>query len=85
MWTRQGDGSIHQKEGAVIELIIEGVTVERVNKYKYLGTILDNKLNFECNTNNIVKKCHPRMFCMFRLRSFDVIPKPLHMFYCSFI
>ena len=29
--------------GAVSELIIEGVTVERVTKYKYLGTVLDNK------------------------------------------
>ena len=58
-----------RKKGGVSELITEGVTVERV------------KLTFECNTNNIVNKCHQRMFCMFRLRSFDVSPKTLHMFY----
>ena len=56
-----------RKKGDVGELIIEGVTVERVIEYNYLGTVLDNKLTFECNTNNIVKKCHQRMFCMFRL------------------
>ena len=50
--------------------IIEGVTVERVNEYKYLGTVLDNKPTSECNTNNIVKKCHQIMFCLFILRSF---------------
>ena len=26
------------------ELVIEGVIVEKVNEYKYLGTVLDNKL-----------------------------------------
>ena len=74
-----------RKKGDVSELIKKVVTVERVNEYKYLGTVLDNKLTFECNTNNIIKKCHQRMFCMFRLRSFSVIPRILHMFYCSFI
>ena len=38
-----------RKKGDVNELIIEGVTVGRVNEYKYLGTVLDNKLTFECN------------------------------------
>ena len=51
----QGDVSRPQKEEEC-ELITEGVTVERVNEYKYLGTVLDNKLIFECNIINIVKK-----------------------------
>ena len=67
------------------DLLIEGVIVEKVNDYKYIGTVLDNKLTFESNTNCIVKKCHQRMFCMFRLRSFGVSPKILQMFYRSFI
>ena len=65
--------------------IIEGVTVEGVNEYTYLGTVLDNQLAFECNTNNIVKTCHQRMFSKFRLRTFGVSRKTLHIFYCSFI
>ena len=50
-----------------------------------LALVLDNKLTFESNTSCIVKKCHQRMFCMFRLRSFRVSPKTLQMFYRSFI
>ena len=67
------------------ELISEDGTVERVNEYKYLLSrhSFCNKLTFECNTNNTVKKCHQRMFCMFGLRCFGVSPKTLHMFYCS--
>ena len=42
---------------------------------------MDNKLTFERNTNNIVKKCHQIMFRMFRLRYFGVSSKTLHMFY----
>ena len=72
-----------RRNGCVGELVIEGVIVEKVNEYKYLGTVLDNKLTFESDTNCIVKKCHQRMFCMFR--SFGVSPKTLQMFYRSFI
>ena len=75
-----------RKKGDVMELNIEGVTIAAVNEYKYLATVLDNQLTFECNTNNIVKKCHQRMSSMFnRLRSFGVSRMTLHIFYCSFI
>ena len=57
-----------------MELIIEVVTVERAKEYKYLGTVLDNKHTFECNSNSIVKKCYQIKFHVFRLRSFGVSP-----------
>ena len=56
-----------RRNGCVGELVIE--VVENVNEYKYLGTVLDNKITFESTTNCIVKKCHQTMFCMFRLTS----------------
>ena len=74
-----------RRNGCVGELAIEGVIVEKVNEYKYLGTVLDNKLTFESNTSCIVKKCHQKMICMFRLKSFGVSRKTLQMFYRSFI
>ena len=74
-----------RKKGDMSELIIEDMAVDRGDEYTYLGTVLDNKLTYECNTNNMVNNCYQRMFCMFRLRSFDVGPKTRHMFYCSFI
>ncbi|XP_073696141.1 uncharacterized protein [Garra rufa] len=36
--------------------IINGSVVETVSQYKYLGTILDDKLTFEANTDRICKK-----------------------------
>ena len=48
-------------------------------------TIIDNKLNFDANTCEIVKRCNQRMFCLYRLRSFDVARNTLQMFYKSFI
>ena len=40
------------------DLFIDGVKVERVTEYKYLGTVLDNKMNFDH------KRCQPRIFCL---------------------
>ena len=34
------------------DLVIKGKRVERVSQYKYLGTVLDSKLNFD-------QKCGP--------------------------
>ena len=33
------------------DLFIDGVKVERVTEYKYLGTVLDTKLNVNKNTD----------------------------------
>ena len=57
---------------AIPDLFIDGVRVERVTEYKYLETVLDNKLNFNTDTNFIYKKCQPRVFCLQRLRSLEV-------------
>jgi hypothetical protein len=35
---------------------VDGTKVERVQEYKYLGTVIDNKLNFNANTESIHKK-----------------------------
>ena len=38
------------------DLFIDGMKVERVTEYKYLVTILDNKLNFNKNADFIHKR-----------------------------
>ena len=38
------------------DLFIDGVKVERVTENKYVGTVLDNKLNLNKNTDFIHKK-----------------------------
>ena len=44
----------------------DSVEVDGVSEYKYLGTVLDNKLNFEeeKKTLTIHKRCQPRIFCL---------------------
>jgi hypothetical protein len=38
------------------DTVIKGNVVEKVDTYKYLGVIIDNKLNFNENTNMLCKK-----------------------------
>ena len=40
---------IRKQHPAVSRMTIDGLVVERVDKYKYLGVILDNKLKIDCD------------------------------------
>ena len=62
------------------DLFIDGVKVERVTEYKYLGTVLDNKLNLNKNTDFIHKRCQPRIFGLQKLRSLNVSAAILRIF-----
>ena len=70
---------------AIPDLCINGVKVERVNEYKYLGTILDSKLTFDTNTQSIHKRCQSRLFCLKKLRSLGVNESILGNFYRCFL
>ena len=37
-------------------LVIDGTAVEQVDAFKYLGAVVDKKLNFKANTQAVVKK-----------------------------
>ena len=54
--------------------------VERVTEYKYLGTVLANKLNFNKNTDFIHKRCQPKIFCFQKLKSLNVSATLLRTF-----
>ena len=69
----------------VPDLYIDGVKVERVSEYKYLGTVLDEKLNFSSNTKLLQKKCQTRIHLLQKLRNLDVNTLVLKTFYRSFI
>ena len=75
----------HKKPTAVLDLFIDGVKVERVTEYKYLGTVIDNKQNFSSNTQAIHKKCQSRIYCLQKLRSLKINNRILQTFYISFI
>jgi len=74
-----------RKPNNIPDLFINGEKVERVNEYKYLGTIVDNKLTFNSNTQAIHKKCQSRLYCLQKLRSLHVRQSILCTFYRCFI
>jgi hypothetical protein len=67
------------------DLILNGAKVERVKEYKYLGTIIDEKLTFTSNTQAIHKKCQSRIHCMQKLRKLGTNTQILQTFYSSFL
>ena len=66
-------------------LFIEGQEVKRVDSYTYLGTIIDSKLSFSENTDNIYCRAQSRLYMLRKLRSFGTDTQVLRLFYFSFI
>lgn len=77
-----------------IDISINNETIELVNEIKYLGVVIDNKLNFEANINYICKKVGKKVNVLARLRNqlnlqqkisiYKTIIEP-HFTYCSTI
>ena len=66
-------------------LDIDGTHVDIVHSYKYLGTIIDDKLSWLENTDNIYSKCQQRLYFLRVLKSFGVNNTILNLFYSSVI
>ncbi|GFO27611.1 reo_6 protein [Plakobranchus ocellatus] len=62
-------------------LLIHGATVERVPSFKFLGTHVSDKLTWDINLDNIVKKARQRLYFLRKLKSFDVGSDILINFY----
>ena len=66
-------------------IVIKDESVEKVSKYKYLGMVIDDKLSWKENCDYIYKRTQTRMFCLKKLRSFNVNSDILQIFYSSVI
>ena len=53
-------------------IIINDHTVEHVRIYKYLGVMLNNDLSWSCNTDYIISKLNSRLYCLRKLKKFNV-------------
>lgn len=62
---------------------IDGVDVELVRTYKYLGLQLDDKLEWLENTDNLYRKRQSWLYFLRTLGSFNISRKLLHFFYQS--
>lgn len=61
--------------------MFKSVAVEFVSSYKYLGTVLDNKLHVAATT----KKVQQRMYFLRKMCFFHVSSEMMTLFYKSFI
>ena len=64
---------------------IENQIVEIVQNYKYLGLIIDEKLNWRDNSKILLSRLNQRLYFLRRLRSFNFSTQSLKMFYMSII
>ena len=60
---------------AVLAITMDGEIVERVEKYKYLGNILDNELKSDGTVLRVHRKCHYGIYCLIRLINTDINSK----------
>ena len=60
---------------------ISGTVVERVNTYKYLGLVVDNKLSFIQHVESQIKKANRRIYCIRAMRKLSVDPNIIVTFY----
>ena len=69
-----------------MDLIISmGQPMEMVVNYKYLGTIIDNKLDWSSNIEACCKKVNQRMYFLRKLKQFKVDENILARFYQTII
>lgn len=64
---------------------IEGETVEQVKSYKYLGVLINNKLDWSDHALSITSKINKRMFFVRKLNYFKVDKTLISLFYLSVI
>ena len=72
----------YRKNKSTIDpLVIKGQNVEVVDTFKFLGTTISNDLKWQCNTSEIIKKCHQRLYFLRKLKKFGVCQSTLVNFY----
>lgn len=64
---------------------IKDQEVEVVESYKYLGCVIDNKLNCNVNVEKICKRGQQSLYCLRRLSKFNVERSLMTLFYKSYI
>ncbi|XP_070710531.1 piggyBac transposable element-derived protein 4-like [Pempheris klunzingeri] len=71
----------HKKPSITAPVSIQGLGIERVRTYKYLGVHLNNKLDWTDNTDSLYKRGQSRLYLLRRLGSFGVSRPLLRTFF----
>ena len=54
-----------------------------VDQYKYLGSIIDSRIDWSANSQALLKKGNQRLFFLRKLNKFGVGPRLLELFYSA--
>ena len=73
------------KKNPLSPLVIKDQEIEQVQTYKYLGVIIDDKLNWQMHSSAVCKKLNRRMFFLRKLRSLKIDAIIVSLFYRSTI
>ena len=74
-----------KNKNVITPLKIKNEDVEIVKEYKYLGTFIDEDLNWNRNTKHICCKANQRLYFLRKLKSFQANQDILFLFYESVI
>ncbi len=85
MKTKELVVDLRRTKGPVTPVSIQGVSVDIVEDYKYLGLYIDNELEWAKNTDALYRKGQSRLYFLRRLRSFNICRTMLRMFYESVV
>ena len=66
-------------------LSINGVRVELVDSFKFLGKVISSDLSWAADCTSIVKRCHTRLHFLRQLRNFGLNQTILPQFYRSVV
>ena len=64
---------------------VDGGEIETVQTCRYLGVVLDNKLEWSANIETVYRRGQSRLYFLRRLRSFNVCSDMICMFYHTII
>ena len=65
--------------------VINGENVEIVEEYKYMGTVIDKKLNWSSNIKRLYNKSQQRLYFLRKLHDFKVDHTIMKLFYRSVV
>ena len=74
-----------KKSTHVPPLLINGEPIEKVETFKFLGTLISEDLKWDENISSIIKKAHQRLYFLRQLRKFGMKKDILLRFYRSVI
>ena len=74
-----------KRKNPLAPIIVNGDSIERVDYFKFLGTIISSDLAWENITDAVVKKAQQRLFFLRQLKKFGLRREILVQFYRSAI